>query len=207
MATLLLAEARGSAVLRVVGKTGASACFLVFAWTAGTPHAGAPGLAVSAALVLAATGDLLLLGTRRGTFLAGLVAFLLGHLGYALAFVLLGVAPAYALAAVALLGGSAVLVWRRLRVHAGRLAGPVLAYIAVISGMVALAAGSFAAAPAEGARAGLLLAAVLFYASDLCVARERFVVHDPRNRYLGLPLYYGAQLLFAGLVPLASAAR
>ena len=52
------------------------------------------------------------------------------------------------------------------------------------------------AAPAAGT-ARLLVAALLFYASDLCVARERFVEHAPVNRYVGLPLYYAGQLLFA----------
>jgi uncharacterized membrane protein YhhN len=44
----------------------------------------------------------------------------------------------------------------------------------------------------------LLRAAVLFYLSDITVARDRFVT-GPRflNRLVGLPLYYSAQFLFA----------
>jgi len=52
---------------------------------------------------------------------------------------------------------------------------------------------------------GILLAAggVLFFASDLAVARERFVARAFSNRVWGLPCYYAAQLLltFALIAP------
>ena len=68
----------------------------------------------------------------------------------------------------------------------------VLAYIFVITTMVALSAGTVAA------RGPLLAgAAVLFFASDLAVARHRFVERSSTNKVVGLPLYYAAQLLFA----------
>ncbi len=38
---------------------------------------------------------------------------------------------------------------------------------------------------------------ILFYISDLFVARQRFVVDSPVNRVVGLPLYYVAQFLLA----------
>jgi hypothetical protein len=91
--------------------------------------------------------------------------------------------------------------------------GPVLAYIAVITGMVAAAAGAVAGAgPALPATAALtaggptarwvwqtavMAAAVAFYLSDVSVARDRFVAPGFGNRIWGLPLYYAAQLLFA----------
>ena len=42
-----------------------------------------------------------------------------------------------------------------------------------------------------------LVAALLFYLSDLAVARERFVAPGRTNRLWGLPTYYVAQILFA----------
>jgi hypothetical protein len=48
----------------------------------------------------------------------------------------------------------------------------------------------------------ILAAAVAFYLSDLAVARDRFVAPGFRNRLWGLPLYYGAQLLFVWTVSL-----
>ncbi len=44
---------------------------------------------------------------------------------------------------------------------------------------------------------GLLFSAVAFFLSDLCVARERFLVSSLWNKAFGLPLYFGAQLGFA----------
>ena len=81
--------------------------------------------------------------------------------------------------------GAAAWLWR----PAGSMRGPVLAYIAVIGAMVALAAGT--------GEPRLLAGAALFYLSDLCVARDRFVRPGLPNRLVGLPLYYGAQALLA----------
>jgi len=76
---------------------------------------------------------------------------------------------------------------------------PVYGYMAVISAMLVSAAG---AAPSDPA---IFAGAALFYVSDLCVARERFVTPGFANGALGLPLYFAAQLVLAGTV--ASAAR
>lgn len=202
---LLVAEARRSAPLRAVAKTGASGAFLLFAWTAGVLDAGPAGIAVMVALVLSAIGDLALLGSARGPFLAGLVAFLLAHVGYVVAFALLGVAPLATGGALVVVAAAGALVWRWLGPHVGRMRGPVLAYMTVIGVMVAMAAGHLGADPGPRA-AGLLASAVLFYLSDLCVARQRFVAKDVRNRYVGLPLYYAAQLGFVAFVGLSGAA-
>jgi len=41
---------------------------------------------------------------------------------------------------------------------------------------------------------------MLFFASDLCVARQRFVSPGFENKLVGLPLYFIAQLMFAGAI-------
>jgi uncharacterized membrane protein YhhN len=69
----------------------------------------------------------------------------------------------------------------------------VLAYIVVITVMLAVAV----SVTPSGAPWPVLPAAVAFYASDLAVARDRFVTPGFINRAFGLPLYYAAQLLFA----------
>jgi hypothetical protein len=61
--------------------------------------------------------------------------------------------------------------------------------------MVALACG--AGLTGDGVRAWLVPGAFLFWASDLFVARQRFLVPTPVNRYVGLPLYYAAQVVLA----------
>jgi uncharacterized membrane protein YhhN len=46
-------------------------------------------------------------------------------------------------------------------------------------------------------RTEIRLGAALFFASDLLVARDRFVRPGLANRLVGLPLYYAAQVLLA----------
>jgi uncharacterized membrane protein YhhN len=110
----------------------------------------------------------------------------------------------------------ATLVGRWLWPHLGAdVRGPVVAYIAVITAMVAAAAGAVAgalngpsilvvAAHTSGTPfpgwlwpTAVMTAAVAFYLSDVSVARDRFVAPGFGNRIWGLPLYYAAQLLFA----------
>jgi uncharacterized membrane protein YhhN len=73
----------------------------------------------------------------------------------------------------------------------------VLAYVATITTMVwgALAGAHSGALPAEAA-AG----AVLFYLSDLAVARQRFIAPSFPLRVVGLAAYYLGQVLLAGVV-------
>ncbi len=196
---LLVAERLDSSPGRWLTKPLASAGFLAAALCGGWPGTGF-GLAILAALVLCLAGDLLLIPKATGWFAAGLGAFLAGHLGFAAAFVLLGVSLAWLPGALVAVTCLALLVHRWLEPHVpGRLKLPVKAYIVVISIMVVLAVGSFG--HRGDARAGVLLAgAGAFFVSDLAVARNRFVSPGFVNRLWGLPLYYGAQLLFAWVV-------
>ena len=70
---------------------------------------------------------------------------------------------------------------------------PVIAYMAVISTMVALAVSTHAAV----ADWRIPVGAAAFYLSDLGVARDRFAWPGLINRMVGLPLYFGGQLLLA----------
>ena len=137
-------------------------------------------------------GDLLL--EYDQAFLPGLFTFLLGHVAFIAGFATLGprlswVAPAVAAAAVA---ATVVAVYlhphipRRMRV-------PVYAYMAVISTMVVLASGVTGA----GQTPNLLAGAILFYVSDLFVARRQFVTHSFKDTLYGNPLYFTAVWLIA----------
>lgn len=157
-------------------------------------------------LALSWVGDVALLGSGRGPFLAGLSAFLLGHVAYVIAFALRPVADGWVgggdggaipgLAIVTLLVvlvlGVVVARWLLPSVGAG-LRVPVVAYMVVISVMVVFAAGTTGASW----DARLFLGAWLFYVSDLAVARNEFVAPGWINRVIGLPLYYGGQVLLA----------
>lgn len=188
---LLAAEAGDRPLLRWLAKPVASAGFVGLGLSVAS---GPVGTAVGVALLLCMAGDLLLIPKGRAFFLAGLVAFLLGHVGYLVSFALQGLQlPATALAALGLAVIAApVLRWLWPHVP-GPMRAPVLAYVTVISAMVAASIGAYAA----GASLLLPVGAVAFYLSDLFVARNRFVQPGPLNRLIGLPLYYGAQLLLA----------
>ncbi len=193
-AVMLIGEVRKSFLLRALGKVVAVAGFLSAALTNGFPEHHV-GVVTLVALILCALGDLLLLpnGAKRA-FLLGLFAFLLGHVGFLLAFVTAGVAWwACALALLALVPVT-VFVLRWLLPHVkAPMKVPVLLYVTAISLMVASAVGSVAGGgPVLG-----LIAAVAFFLSDLAVARERFVTDSVVNKLWGLPLYFGAQLMFA----------
>jgi uncharacterized membrane protein YhhN len=168
---LVIAE-RTHHATRFVAKPIASAAFIV----AGL-HA--PPWIV-AGLVLGALGDIALLFERG--FVPGLALFLLGHLAYVVAF-----PPHDAWLVPPALAGALALAW--LWPHLGKLRIPVIAYVAAI---VAMVAGALATDNRT-----LQLGAIAFFASDLAVARDKFVEKSWTNRVWGLPAYYGGQLLIA----------
>lgn len=175
-------------------KTAASLCFIWAALSSGALSS-AYGRRVLVALGLCLLGDLLLLSRKRKTFfLAGLGLFLLGHVAYVGAFVTqpLG-ASTLAIAGAALAAfGYFVLSWLKPSLPAN-MRWPVRAYVAVICSMSAFAC----AVAAGGGPIAIALGALAFTASDLAVARERFVRHAFLNRAWGLPVYYAAQLTLA----------
>lgn len=183
-AALLAAEVRDRATPRAAAKVACSLGFVAVA-LAGGVH-GRYGVLLLAGLALSVAGDALLLSRARSAFLAGLVAFLLAHVAYAAAFAPGSSRPAWALGAVAATV-AAVLAW--LWRHLGEMRVPVVAYCAVIGTMLWLALG----VPAPLVRAG----ALLFFLSDLLVARDRFVAPGKANRLVGWPLYYAGQYLLA----------
>ena len=152
------------------------------------------GLWILGGLVLSMMGDVFLMFEKRVLFLAGLVAFLFGHVAYIAAFLVLGVDASWFWSALvgAVLAASVVLPWLLPNVETA-LKTPVLGYVAVISIMLALAFGTRGA----GETPLIVTGAALFYVSDLFVARERFVSPSYTNKVTGLPLYYAGQILLA----------
>lgn len=186
---------RGSAVLKPLASTG----FIATALAAGALES-LYGKAVLVALGLGWLGDVLLIPRTVGrAFRLGVISFLAGHLAFALAFAMRGIDALWLALAIVPLGLVAAAVLRWLMPHVtDDMRRSVLAYVCVISVMVAVAAGTV------GAGEPLLIGAgaVAFYLSDLAVARERFVHPSPVNRMVGLPLYYGGQLALAFTVSL-----
>lgn len=201
VAALLVAERRRSQRGKWIAKPLASAAFVATALAAGALQSDY-GLLVLVALGLCLVGDVLLIPLGRpNVFRAGVFAFLLGHVAFAAAFLTQPLHPAWLVAAAVVLGGLLWRVWHWLRPALPfdmRVA--VLAYLVVIGSMATLAMGwAGAGGPAIAA-----VGALAFTASDISVARDRFVHEDFFNRAWGLPLYYCAQLLLA-LTPAAVA--
>lgn len=136
-------------------------------------------------------GDVL--GLTAG-FVPGALAFLVAHLFFIAAFLGVGITwerfglglGASALASLAALAW----LWPHLSTGDHAL---VLGYVAVIMLMVTFAAGA-----SKGPRGRLLLlGAIIFYVSDLFVARWEYVGGGRENAYFCYSLYYTACLLLA----------
>jgi len=195
LAAVLCFEGREGARRRglYVAKPLASTGFLLTAAANGALD-NSYGVAVFVALMFSFWGDVFLMSKAVHWFRAGLFAFLLGHVAFAVAFARSGQDAAYLGAALLVFVPVVALVARWLLPHVkGGMRGPVVAYILVMSSMVVLAVAAFGAGSLWFVPAG----AVAFYLSDLSVARERFVSSSRVNRLWGLPLYYLAQHLFA----------
>ena len=134
---------------------------------------------------------------RTPAFPAGIGAFLLGHVAYAAGFAGL-LLDQITLAVTGLL--LILATWRTLRwlmPHVpSDLRAAVVAYVAVIATMVAIAC----AATSAGAPPLIAIGAIAFAASDLSVARDRFISPSFANGAWGLPLYFAAQLALASTV-------
>ncbi|GMV44536.1 MAG: hypothetical protein AMXMBFR64_62520 [Myxococcales bacterium] len=189
---------RGHRRASLAAKVGASSCFMAVALLSPRPD---PAWAtwILAGLALGMVGDVCLALPGRRAFLAGLVAFLLGHVGYVGAFSGAAVAWGHPSQLAPVAASAAALAW--LWPHAGAMRGAVVAYVVVITAMVVAALAAAPGLPPATARA-VVAGSLLFYASDLFVARHRFVAPGLVNRAVGLPLYYAGQLLIAWSVAL-----
>jgi len=128
--------------VEVWAKPGAMLALIGVALASGAGSVGLGGGLLLVALGLCLAGDILLLADTESRFLAGLGAFLLGHLAYAALFLHLGLPhPWWGVIGVA---GILVLLpfaFRIVRAAAGRgvaLGGAVTAYIGVIGAMAVL---------------------------------------------------------------------
>lgn len=196
LGALLAAERGGSRRGRYLAKPLASAAFIAVALACGATGVGYERW-ILIGLVLGAGGDVALMLRGDRAFLIGLVLFLLGHLAYVVAchqvVAIDQWGGAHAVPPIAVAG--VVLLW--LWPHLGSMRVPVIGYVLVITAMV-IGAVTPLRLGAESAAAWLLaVGAVAFFASDLAVARERFVAPGFGNRAWGLPAYYGGQLLLA----------
>jgi uncharacterized membrane protein YhhN len=162
---------------------------------------------VLAGLWLSLVGDVALLWPQQG-FVPGLVAFLIAHMLYTLAFTReqrFAAQPA-ALAVYAFIASTILAVlWST--IPAG-LQIPVAAYVLALTLMAAQAAVVGLRAQGDDARRarGLMIGGALFMASDTVLAVNRFAVPIPAAGLWILATYWAAQWLIASwLKPTAPA--
>ena len=121
-------------------------------------------------------------------FALGAGLFLLAHVLFVIAFIMSGLNRRNTLWATLLtLPSLGILAWLLPQVEES-MRVLVIAYTLVITVMVITAAGT---------RRLVFFGAVIFYVSDIFVARWRFVDHDPVNALICYPLYYTACLILA----------
>ncbi len=175
-----LAAARQNMPLEYIAKPAAAASLIAFAASTGSPA----WLIVALACCL--VGDIFLM-LPGNYFVAGLSAFLLGHVAYNLTFTAGLTERLLWAAAVVVLTLPATMRIVRALVEDRLLAAGVVAYMGVICLMAgsAIASGSLAAA----------IGALLFIASDTLIAWDMFVKKVPRAHLWVMVSYHVAQLL------------
>ena len=189
---LVLAEFHKERGLVKLFKPLASTCLLIVALDAGALRS-VGGWVILAGLTFSWLGDVFLLSKERRWFFAGLLSFLLAHVAYIVSFFVRGVELSYFVGVLPGLMVAAYLVFKWIKPKLDGLEKPVILYMAVISTMVAAAVGNLDTLNGPG----LFFGAFLFYVSDVCVARERFVESSFVNKAIGLPTYYAGQLFIA----------
>lgn len=187
-------ESQNQTSLSSKSKFLASLAFVGFAWEMGASKS-TYGQVILLGLVLALMGDMLLAHkAKKQWFLYGIVAFLLAHICYAMAFFQTGFAAAklpLILPTVSIALVVSVL-WLR-KYLSGIFTAAVPVYLVAIGSMLIFAWANQALA----AWWWIVTGASLFAVSDLLVARNRFIHASISNRIIGLPLYYIAQLMLA----------
>lgn len=196
-ALAIYGDYRGPRRAHYVGKPLATIAIIALALTRAPDAPRNYALAILIGLLCSLAGDIALMlpGDR---FIAGLVAFLLAHVAYIVAFATapgtnLGPLTVPTFAPLLLYGA---LVFRTLAPHLGRLRLPVLLYLLVIVAMAGFALDRWRAYGTPGA-ALAACGALLFVASDTLLARNRFVARFGAAQALILGTYFAAQWLIA----------
>jgi uncharacterized membrane protein YhhN len=181
--------------LEYVCKPAVMVVLLVVAARLDAEPAGARGWFL-AALALSLAGDVFLMLPPNGWFVPGLGSFLLAHVCFMAGFAVMGLSAPVVLAGLALVAVSSLTLGGRVLRALGpsSLRVPVVAYMTVISVMVACALGTF--------RGLAVLGAALFYVSDALIAWNRFVQPMRHGKLAIIVTYHLAQ--FALVASLAA---
>lgn len=177
--------------LKLLTKPWPVLALALLAWRHGGPGA---GRLIACGLVAGAVGDVCL--ALPNAFLAGMVAFALGHGCYVAAFLRWSRRPAPVLALpVAVFAATGLLL---MLPGAGPLAVPLVIYVAVIGAMIWRAAACAVDADGDALlRWGPLAGAALFGFSDFLIGIARFRQPMPAAAFAIILTYWAGQALFA----------
>jgi uncharacterized membrane protein YhhN len=157
------------------------------------------GIAMTFGLAFGWLGDYALMQSGSNWFLAGLVFFLFGHLGYSAAQLMAGVKVRLASTSFPFILAPAVIlalsVWSEVP-ETLHLRFWCVLYSFILVGMTALTVGRWGRPGGNLAAIG----AVAFYASDICVALRTFGSSGKGIAVAGLMLYYGGQVMLASSI-------
>jgi uncharacterized membrane protein YhhN len=190
---LVVAELRRWRNRRAIFKIIASSAFVVAALQL-DGNESLYGRLILAALALSWVGDVFLLSKHSRFFMIGLASFLMSHIVFSMAFAHRPLSVSALVVGLVVMSciGLIVLLWLWSHLQ-GLYRVAVAAYVIAIVAMC-----SFAIAVCATSGTWLLaVGALAFAASDISVARDRFVSPGFINRAWGLPLYYAAQLTLA----------
>lgn len=153
---------------------------------------------ILAGLCLSLAGDLALMFPKNiKAFRVGLACFLMAHLVYSVAFLQIGHVNVNDILPIIILLSASIAFFMLIRSGLDSMKVPVIAYVVIISVMVASAIIVFGS-DGVSFRTGsmVLLGALLFYISDLILAANRFWKPWKFNR-ISLAFYYSGQVLIA----------
>ncbi len=190
----LLFEYKNSNSLAAKSKLLAGLTLLAFAWDIGAKES-LYGQLILSGLLASLVGDVLLSMKKDGHhFLLGILAFLVTHILYSIAFSIFETDRVLLpwVIGIILLFIVGVFVWlRNALIGYFKLAVPL--YLAAIGVMLILAWTQ----QTPYAWIWIVSGSSLFAISDMFVARNRLIKTTVVNRMVGLPMYYIAQLMLA----------
>ncbi len=155
-------------------------------------------LLIVVGLIFCFGGDVaLMFQESKKAFLIGLVLFLLGHVVYAVTFLIYGGFSSQLLLTTLVVFVIGVFIYIFLYPGLDKMKVPVALYILIISAMVAAAAATLFSASVPKTAAWLItIGSILFWVSDVVLGTNRFRIQLKYDR-LSLIAYYSGQFLIA----------
>lgn len=168
----------------------ASTAFVLTALSALIKNKSKYGSLVLIGLIFCWFGDF----SGRYNFKASVASFALAHIFFIFAFLSVGIEKKRTLISLGVFSVISFCIFYWLYPYVPESDQPfVFAYIIIITAMIVVALGT----KASTVKKIIAIGAILFYISDIFVARRKFVDPSHFNAFIYLPLYYASCIVFA----------